>query len=329
MKLPLISLAMGLAAIVLAACDGGESMAPEPASETYRLDLAPDVVAAFVEGLTPEMSKRVAYVTHVPSGTQAILGRDGKVIHRHDGRADGPGRLDAVLGDRTAMVRIQKGLTDAANLRPQSHTISWVPMMRFNGVRYGEQWRSDGQETPGGERGLEEGLGPELYRIAFRGDGYVGPYYLYQDGDATYLNPGTQVYAVKGYSPSFRLGTLEDGRATLYEADTNPLARTGEDLLDIRGKVKSIDILSEEDARTVLGTIDEEQTVERFVDIVLGSPVDQENRDHDGPRYFVGLRLADGTSVVRAFWLDSGELSRGIMTDPMAASIVSSALPDN
>ena len=329
MKLPLISLAMGLAAIVLAACGGGESMAPEPASETYRFDLAPDVVTAFVEGLTPEMSKRVAYVTHVPSGTQAILGRDGKVIHRHDGRADGPDRLDALLGDRTAMVRIQKGLTDAANLRPQSHTISWVPMMRFNGIRYGKQWRSDGQGTPGGERGLEEDLGPELYRIAFRGDGYVGPYYLYQDGDATYLNPGTQVYAVKGYSPGFRLGTLEDGRATLYEADTNPLARTGEDLLDIRGKVKSIDILSEEDARTVLGTIDEEQTVERFVDIVLGSPVDQENRVHDGPRYFVGLRLADGTSVVRAFWLDSGELSRGIMTDPMAVSIVSSALPDN
>ena len=283
MKLPLISLAMGLAAIVLAACGGGESMAPEPASETYRLDLAPDVVAAFVEGLTPEMSKRVAYVTHVPSGTQAILGRDGNVIHRHDGRAHGPGRLDALLGDRTAMVRIQKGLTDAANLRPPQRTmsISWVPMIQFDGIQYEKQWRPAGQGTLEGEGGLEEeDPGPELYRIAFRGGGYVGPYYLYQDGDATYLNPGTQVYAVKGYSPGFRLGRSEDGRATLYEADTNPLARTGEDLLDIRGKIKSIDILSEEDARTVLGTIDEEQTVERFVDIVLGSPVDQENRVH-------------------------------------------------
>ena len=38
-----------------------------------------------------------------------------------------------------------------------------------------------------------------------------------------------------------------DGRLALLEADTNPLAKGGEDLLDIRGKVTTIDILSEED----------------------------------------------------------------------------------
>ena len=63
---------------------------------------------------------------------------------------------------------------------------------------------------------------------------------------------------------------------TLFEADTNPLATTGEDLLDIRGKVTVIDILSEEDAKTVLGTIDGERPVERFAELVLESPVDQE-----------------------------------------------------
>ena len=325
MKPHLITLAIGLVALALTACDRGQS-----ASGTYRLNLDDEVVVAFVEGLTPEMPKRAAYVTHVPSGTQVILDRDGKVIHRHDGRSDGARRLDAVLGERAAMIRIQKGLIDAADLRPQPHSILWVPLIQFGGIKYEKKWNQAPQGPKGGRALKEEvHLQPELYRIAFRGDGYVGPYYLYQDGDATYLNPGTQVYAVKGYSPEFRLATLEDGTATLYEADTNPLAKTGEDLLDIRGKVTSIDILSEEDARTVLSTIDEEQTIEQFVDIVLGSPVDQGNRDHDGPRFFVGFRLADGTSVVRAFWLDSGELSRGIMTDPIAASIVSSALPDN
>ena len=63
---------------------------------------------------------------------------------------------------------------------------------------------------------------------------------------------------------------------TLFEADTNPLATTGEDLLDIRGKVTAIDILSEEDAKTVLATIDGERPVERFAELVLESPVDQE-----------------------------------------------------
>ena len=79
---------------------------------------------------------------------------------------------------------------------------------------------------------------------------------------------------------------------------------------------------------TVAGTIDDEQTIEELVDLVLEAPVNQGSRDHDGPRYFLGIRLADGTSVVRAFWLETGELSRGIIGGPTVASMVSNALPD-
>ena len=187
------------------------------------------------------------------------------------------------------------------------------------------EWNATGQ----GERGLSaEALGPELHRVAFRGDGYASAFYRYQDGDATFLNPGTPVYAVKGYSPKFRLGTLEEGRAILYEADTNPSAKTGQDLLDIQGKVRAINILSEDDGETVLGAIGEEQAVERLVFVILESPVDQGNLDHEGPRYFLGIRLADGTKVVRSFWLETGELSRGIMTDPFVTLLIWGALPD-
>ena len=79
---------------------------------------------------------------------------------------------------------------------------------------------------------------------------------------------------------------------------------------------------------TVSGTIDDEQTIEQFVETVLAAPVNQRSRDHDGPRYFLGIRLADGTSVVRAFWLETGELSRGIMAGSEVVSMVSNALPD-
>ena len=58
---------------------------------------------------------------------------------------------------------------------------------------------------------------------------------------------------VKGYSPEFRLGTLEDGKPTLYEADTNPFAETGGDLLDIRGKVTAIVILNDDHRMTAAG----------------------------------------------------------------------------
>ena len=356
--LRLMPLVVGLVALALAACGDANSFAPAtqeaivrdsqtqqmptstptpmlpgsitpaPASKNYRLDLGAGLVVAFVEGLSPEFSGKVAYVTHVPSGSQAVLDRDGRTIDRHDGSDNGPARLDGVLGDDAAMDRIMEVLLSDEDSRPRENLIEWIPSVRFGGISYTARWRVVGSNTISIEGELtKEHLGPELYRIAFRGDGYVGINYRYQDGDSTYLNPGTLIYAVKGYSPEFRLATLQDGETTLFEADTNPAAKIGEDLLDIRGKVTAIDILSPKDARTVLGTIDDERVVERFVETVLGSPVDQESRDRGRPPYSVGFRLADGTSVVRSFWLESGELWRGIMTDPIVASMVSSALP--
>ena len=115
----------------------------------------------------------------------------------------------------------------------------------------------------------------------------------------------------------------------LQPKDTNPAAAIGEDLLDIRGKVTSIDVLSKQDAATVLGVIDDQYTVERLVELVLGAPVDQAGDDTVGARYFLGFRLADGTSVVRAFWLETGELARGIKTPPAVSLFVWSALGRN
>ena len=305
------------------------SITPVPASESYRLDLGVGVVVSFVEGLSPEMPDKVAYVTHVPSGSQAVLDRDGQIIDRHDGRGDGPRRLDAVLQDRAAMRRIVEGLKNDEDVRPRETLAEWAHSVQFGGITYLAKGSWFGSMIANGERAMTaDDLGPELYRVAFRRVGYAGSY-RYLDGDATYLNPGTPVYAVKGYVPEFRLATLEEGRVTLFEADTNPLATTGEDLLDIRGKVTAVRILSTDYARTVLGTIDEESQVERFVELVLQSPVDQEHRDHEGLLYFLDFRLADGTSVVRSFWLESGELWRGIMTDPIVASIALSSLPND
>ena len=331
MKVLLKSVTLGLALLALSACGGMPGPTPWSDSAANRLELGSGVVVAFVEGLTPEMPEKVAYITHVASGSQAVLGLDGKVINRHDGRADGPSRLDAILDDEATMARITAVLTNGEDARPGDHTITWVPLMEFGGIQYVRAWAFVGEAIRKGERDLTvEDLGPELYRVAFRGDGYAGPYYRYEDGDATFLNPGTRVYEVKGYSPEFRLGTLEDGKTILYEADTNPFAETGGDLLDIRGKVTTIVILNDDHPMTVAGAIDDEQTIEQFVESVLEAPVNQRNRgDHDGPRYFLRFRLADGTSFVRAFWLETGELSRGIMVGPEAASIVSNVLPND
>ena len=316
------------------------SITPAPASESFRLDLGGGVVVAFVEGLSPKFSGKVAYVTNVPTGSQLVLDPDGEIIDRHDGRDDGPDRLDAVLADQATVDRIVEGLKGDGDLRPRQTAADWAHSIQFGGITYLAKGSLGGPIITEGERALTtEDLGSELYRVAFRIEGYSG--YSHLDGDATYLNPGTPVYGVKGYVQEFRLAILEDGGVRLFESDTNPLAKTGEALLDIRGKVTSIDVLSTKNSIKVLGTkvengedvvlgkIEEERAIERFVEMVLDSPVDQGNRDREGPRYFLDFRQADGTSVVRAFWLESGEISRGIMTDPVATLSVWRALGED
>ena len=315
------------------------SITPAPASESFRLDLGGGVVVAFVEGLSPKFSGKVAYVTHVPTGSQLVLDPEGEIIDRHDGRDDGPDLLDAVLADQATVDRIVEGLQGDDDLRPRETIADWLHSIQFGGITYLAKGSLGEPIITKGERALTiEDLGSEIYRVPFRIEGYSGSH---QDGDATYLNPGTPIHAVKGYSPEFRLAALEDGTPRLFEADTHPEAESGEALLDIRGKVTSIDVLSTTNSIKVLGTkvengedvvlgkIEEERAVKRFVELVLESPIDQGRRDHEGPRYFLYFRLADGTSVVRAFWLESGEISRGIMTDPAATLSVWRALGED
>ena len=316
------------------------SITPVPASERYRLDLGVGVVVAFVEDLSTKFLGKIAYVTHVPTGSQLVLDPDGEIIDRHDGRDDGPDRLDAVLADQATVDRIVEGLKGDGDLQPRQTAADWAHSIQFGGITYLAKGSLGGPIITERERALTtEDLGSELYRVAFRIEGYSG--YPHLDGDATYLNPGTPVYGVEGYVQEFRLAILEDGGVRLFESDTNPLAKTGEALLDIRGKVTSIDVLSTKNSIKVLGTkvengedvvlgkIEEERAIERFVEMVLDSPVDQGNRDREGPRYFLDFRQADGTSVVRAFWLESGEISRGIMTDPAATLSVWRALGED
>ena len=200
----------------------------------------------------------------------------------------------------------------------------------FGGISYTARWTVFGAETISRANDLtEEDLEPVLYRIAYRRDGYGRGYYRYQDGDAAVLNPGTAVYAVKGYSQEFRLATLRDGKVTLFEADENPQAKIGEDLLDIRDKVTAVNIYGGKDQGTVLGTIDEEGMVKRLVERILESPVDQGNRRGEGEWYYIEFQLADSTLVRRSFEPETGLLQRGIMTDPVVASMVLNALPNN
>ncbi len=138
-----------------------------------------------------------------------------------------------------------------------------------------------------------------------------------RDGDAGVLPKGTPVHAVRGYDPSFRLAArAPNGRWALYEANENPKARRGEDLLDIGGKVERIEIGPSVLAPAGAGGAEKEavikdpREVRELVGAALGAPV-WRGDTLAGDRQVV-FRLYDGTATGGNYAAGSGKLS----TDP-------------
>ena len=197
--------------------------------------------------------------------------------------------------------------------------IDWVNFVRFGGITYIENDNS-------GRPLAESDLGPQVGTVQFKYEGNVHePDYSSKhgkDGDAAFLEPGTVVYTVKGYQPTFRLAAHMGDRIALYEADTNPHAQKGSDLLDIGGKVTRIGVNSEQDGTTELGTITDPAQVDALVNMILDAPVDPDQSVMDGTGYFVVFYLQDGTTVRRSYWPQTAEMWRGIHPPKAVASAV-------
>jgi len=181
----------------------------------------------------------------------------------------------------------------------------WENFIKFNGITYLNQpWMFHYPEEE-----LEY-----FGEIGFRLEGNVDdPNYEVKDGDASYLDKGTKIYFIKGYSSDFRLVADTSEKLLLFEADTNPNAAKGSDLLDIGGRVVTIEISSPFDGKNRVASISDPGTVSTLVDIILEAPVDQESPKPGNSRASITFYLYDGVNVRRSFRPDTGELHRGIM----------------
>ena len=198
-----------------------------------------------------------------------------------------------------------------------SISIDWVNFIQFQGITYLATYSRVGRKLQ------ESDLGPIFATVRFKLEGNVNdPGYRSKDGDAAFLDPGTSVYTLKDYSSQFRLAAYQDGQLILYEADTNPHAKKGGDLLDIAGRVQYIGVNSEQDGVAELGAIKDPQQIANLVDMILNATVDQSYQSTDSLRYVIAFHLIDGTATVRAYWPRSGELSRGILLPPAFASAI-------
>ncbi len=197
--------------------------------------------------------------------------------------------------------------------------IDWVDFIKFNDITY-----------LGGRDVQATFTEEDLYyfdEIKFKvADNVNNPNYQSKNGDAAFLERGTLIYSISGYSPDFRLIAKTGTEMILYEADTNPHAKRGVDLLDISGKVEYIGVNSGIDGTTELVSIIEKGLVFQLVEMILEAPVDQTFRSHEGTQYFIAFYLNDGTVVKRSYYIGSGNLQRGIMLPDEFGRIIDSII---
>jgi hypothetical protein len=210
-----------------------------------------------------------------------------------------------------------------------SVTNDYIDFVKANGISY-VAVDYFGGGTGIGRTLVEADLGAERFRVKQMLSGAAkGPDYRIADGDSAFVAAGEPVYAVSGYATAFRLAARHGGRLVLYEADSNPAATTGRDLLDIEGKVVGIALVSGKDGRTILGRISDRSRIDDLVRLVLSGPVDQNPPlESSSPRtplptptppiqpadygFSVAFQLADGTATQRNYDIASGVLHRGI-----------------
>ena len=197
-------------------------------------------------------------------------------------------------------------------------SIDWVDFVQFNNIGYIRIY----QDVSIDNRELTY-YDSIKYNVA---DNVHSPGYRKKNGDAAFLKAGTPVYTISGYTPEFRLAIKQEQKLLIYEADTNPNARKGSDLLDIGGKVEYIGVNSGTDGTTELAVIKDAQQVEELIQLILDVPVDQSSRNTGSEQYFLAFHLNDETITTRSFWLDTGLLSRGIQLPEEFGTMIRAAL---
>lgn len=201
--------------------------------------------------------------------------------------------------------------------------IDWADFVRVDGVTYEA-------DSVYGARLKESDIGDEFARTRCKlSDVVADPNYVSRDGDAAYLEPGTPLFEIEQYDPSFRVAVEREGEWTIYEAEFVEEADVGRDLLDIDGRVTYIGMNSVNDGRKELASIRDEDEVARLVEMVLEAPVDPHRHPGDDDRQrFVAFHLDDGTATARAFYPESNLLFRGILVPDAFTEAIEAALAD-
>jgi len=186
-----------------------------------------------------------------------------------------------------------------------------LDFITFDGIDYIRWPEEPGRALTPGDLGTEFGA----IQCSLGEDVRGCPYGM--DAGAAFLPAGTRIYAMRGYATEFRLVALVRDRIFLYQVWRNPRAKVGGDLYRLAGKVRAIDVQRGQpipggprNPATITAPLD----VEALVEMLARSPVERPQAHAFGePRYWLTFWLIDGTTLERAFFVDTRELMGGVV----------------
>jgi hypothetical protein len=186
-------------------------------------------------------------------------------------------------------------------------------------------------DEPGRTLGQAD-LGPEFAVIgcSFGEDSRSCPFGV--DAAAAFMPAGSRMYAVRGYTTDFRLAAVWKDRIFLYQAWRNPRAKVGRDLFDLAGKVRAVDVQRGgplPPSPRAPASITSDGDAAALVDMVLRSPTRSPVAHSPAePRYWLTFWLADGTTLSRPYFAETGELMGGVFVSAGFRPILERYLTD-
>ncbi|MFC3800974.1 hypothetical protein [Cohnella sp. GCM10012308] len=193
--------------------------------------------------------------------------------------------------------------------------IEWVDFLMLGDVRY--------TSNSEGTKGVSEGKqGEKIGDVSYMLNDHACTDHKSKNGDAAYLPIGTPIYAMNGYKPSYRV--IADGK--VYEAHSNPHAKTIGDLWDIDGKTAKVSLESGMDGSPI-GDFTPEASAVFARDLTQLTLVGYDKIYKDNkPEYGIFLRvhLQDGTSFRMVYYENANAFTAGAYgTEAMKSVIVS------
>ena len=194
-------------------------------------------------------------------------------------------------------------ISTKATPEPCLAIVEWVDFVMINDIKY---YRIDEAERV---TVAAKQLGDKVGEVSYMLSDLACPDHVTVNGDAAFLPIGTEIYAMKGYSPDFRVAA--DNK--LYQVNENPKAKTMGDLYDIEGKVVKVSLNSGIDGSEI-GDFSEEAS-ETFVRELLPQPYIGFDKVYEKIKHetgiFLRVHLEDGSSFQMVYYPKGNAFTAG------------------